>query len=471
LFVVLLTGRLKTACLLKTIMQQQNQTHVLGATNCIISHQSNHTKMYQHVNYVSAEQALSVIQSNQRVFVHGSACTPLHLLRELAKQADRLRDVEIVSITVQGDIEIDKPQYESSFHINSLFVSAPLRQAINEGRADFVPVFLSDIPDLFRNQLKPDVALVQVSPPDEHGYCTLGVSVDVARSAVANARYVIAQINPKVPRTHGDGAIHTSRFTAAVYFEEALPQIDYGAKTGLAESTIGKVVAELIDDGSTLQMGIGTIPDAVFKCLHNHKHLGIHTEMCSDGIVELFEKDIIDNTKKRIHPFKAVTGFALGTDRIYNYVNNNPAFAFLDIDYVNDPHVIRRNPKVVAINSAIEVDITGQVCADSIGTTQFSGIGGQMDFMRGAALSEGGKPIIALTSRTSKGVPRIVPTLKPGAGVVTTRGHVHYIVTEFGVAYLYGQNLRQRAKSLIEIAHPDDREWLTRQCFERFKKF
>ena len=427
--------------------------------------------MFQTVNYVSAKEALSVIQSNQRVFMHGSACTPLHLMRELAKESYRLQNVEMVSITVFGDIEVDKPEYKDSFHINSLFVSASVRQAVNEGRGDYVPVFLSDIPDLFKGVLKPDVAMIQVSPPDVHGYCSLGVSVDVARSAVANARYIIAQINPKVPRTLGDGAIHTSRFTHCVLHEEELPQVDYGAKMGPAELVIGKFIAELIDDGSTLQMGIGTIPDAVFRSLHNHKNLGVHTEMCSDGIVDLFEKDIINNTKKRIHPYKAVTGFAVGTNKLYNYVNNNPAFAFLDIDYVNDPHVIRRNPKVIAINSAIEVDITGQVCADSIGTTQFSGIGGQMDFMRGAALSEGGKPIIALTSRTSKGVPRIVPALKAGAGVVTTRGHVHYIITEYGVAYLYGKNLRQRAKALIDISHPDDRECLTRQCFERFKVF
>lgn len=427
--------------------------------------------MYQSINYVSAQEALSLIQSKQRVFMQGSACTPLYLLRELAKQKDRLRDVELVSITVQGDIEIDKPEYKDSFKINSLFVSASVRNAVNDGRGDYVPVFLSDIPDLFRSVLVPEVALIMVSPPDEHGYCTLGVSVDVARAAVANSKCIIAQVNPKVPRTHGDGSIHSSRFTSCVYHEEELPQVNYASKTGPEELKIGKYVAELIDDGSTLQMGIGTIPDAVFKSLHNHKDLGVHTEMCSDGIVELFEKDIINNTKKKIHPYKAVTGFAVGTNKLYNYVNNNPAFAFLDIDYVNDPHVIRRNPKVIAINSAIEVDVTGQVCADSIGTYQFSGIGGQMDFMRGAALSPGGKPIIALTSRTSKGVPRIVPTLKPGAGVVTTRGHVHYVITEYGVAYLYGKNLRQRAKALIEISHPDDRELLTKQCFERFKVF
>lgn len=421
--------------------------------------------------YKMAEEALSVIQSGNRVFVQGSAQTPLYLLRELGKQAPRLQDVELTFITVQGDIELDKPQYANSFHINCMFVSGSVRKAVNEGRADFIPVFLSDIPDLFRNELKLDVALVQVSPPDAHGYCSLGVSVDIARSAVNTARHIIAQVNPRVPRTHGDSLIHTSRFTSMVYHKEELPEVDYGAKVGEKELTIGKLIAGLIEDGSTLQMGIGTIPDAVMKSLHQHKNLGVHTEMCSDGIIDLFDKDIINNSQKTIHPNKTVTGFAIGTRRLYDYVDDNPAFVFLDIDYVNDPHVIRRNPKVVAINSAIEVDITGQVCADSIGSLQYSGIGGQMDFMRGAALSKGGKPIIALTSRTSKGINRIVPFLKPGAGVVTTRGHIHYVVTEYGTAYLFGKNLRQRAKSLIDIAHPDDREMLEKGCIERFQQF
>ncbi len=423
------------------------------------------------VQYITAQEALSVIRSGNRVFVQGSAQTPLFLLRQLASFAPGLKDVELTFITVQGDIEIDKPQYADSFHINCMFVSQTIRKAVNEGRADFIPIFLSDIPDLFRRQMKIDVALVQVSPPDEHGYCSLGVSVDIARSAVNTATHVIAQVNPKVPRTHGDSLIHTKRFTAMVYHEEELPQVDYGAKMGEEELKIGKLIAGMIEDGSTLQMGIGTIPDAVLKSLNNHKNLGVHTEMCSDGIIDLFDNDVINNSKKKIHPNKTVTGFAVGTRRLYDYVHDNPAFVFLDIDYVNDPHVIRRNPKVVAVNSAIEVDITGQVCADSIGTMQYSGIGGQMDFMRGAALSEGGKPIIALTSRTHKGVNRIVPFLKPGAGVVTTRGHIHYVVTEYGSAYLFGQNLRQRAKSLIQIAHPDDREMLERACFERFKIF
>jgi acyl-CoA hydrolase len=423
------------------------------------------------VQYLPAAEALSVIRSGHRVFVHGSAQTPLFLLRELAKLAPQLRDVEFTFITVQGNIEIDKPQYADSFHINCMFVSESVRQAVNEGRADFIPVFLSDIPDLFRKQMPVDVALVQVSPPDNHGYCSLGVSVDIARSAVNTAKHIIAQVNPKVPRTHGDSLIHTKRFTSMVYHEEELPQVDYGAKVGPTELKIGKYIAGLIEDGSTLQMGIGTIPDAVLKSLNGHKNLGVHSEMFSDGLIDLFDKDIINNSQKRIHPNKTVTGFAIGTRRLYDYVDDNPAFVFLDIDYVNDPHVIRRNPKVVAINSAIEVDITGQVCADSIGTTQYSGIGGQMDFMRGAALSEGGKPIIALTSRTAKGIGRIVPFLKNGAGVVTTRGHIHYVVTEYGVAYLFGKNLRQRAKSLISIAHPDDREMLEKDCFERFKAF
>ena len=421
--------------------------------------------------YIPAEAALSVIQSCNRVFVQGSAQTPLYLLRELARRSPELRDVELVFITVQGDIEVDKPEYADSFHINCMFVSNSVRKAVNDGRADFIPVFLSDIPDLFRKQMHIDVALVQVSPPDEHGYCSLGVSVDIARSAVNTATHIIAQVNPKVPRTHGDSLIHTKRFTSMVYHEEDLPEVDYGAKVGPEELKIGQLIAGLIEDGSTLQMGIGTIPDAVLKSLNNHKNLGVHTEMCSDGIIDLFDRDIINNSKKKIHPNKSVTGFAVGTRRLYDYVHDNPAFVFLDIDYVNDPHVIRRNPKVVAINSAIEVDITGQVCADSIGTTQYSGIGGQMDFMRGAALSEGGKPIIALTSRTAKGVNRIVPFLKPGAGVVTTRGHIHYVVTEYGVAYLFGKNLRQRAKELISIAHPDDREMLERCCHERFHQF
>lgn len=428
--------------------------------------------MIHPYNYVPAAEALSIIESDMRVFIHGGICTPLYLLHELAKESSRLQNVELVSITLKGDIEIDKAEYQESFHINSLFVSAPIRNAVAEGRADFIPVFLSDIPDLFKNKiLELDVAIVQVSPPDIHGYCSLGLSVDIARAAVDSAKQIIALVNPLMPRTHGDGMMHTDRFTKMVFYQSDLVEESYTNKVGETEMIIGKNIADLIDDGSTLQMGIGTIPDAVLRFLNNHKNLGVHTEMLSDGIINLVEKDIINNKKKLIHPNKSVTSFAIGSRKLYDYLDDNPAFAFLDIDYVNDPHVIRRNPKVIAINSAIEVDLTGQVCADSIGQLQYSGIGGQMDFMRGAALSAGGKPIIALNSRTNKGIARIVPHLKEGAGVVTTRGHVHYVVTEYGVAYLFGKNLRQRAKLLIDIAHPDDRELLMKYCFERFKIF
>jgi acyl-CoA hydrolase len=428
--------------------------------------------MKADIKYSTPEEALSIIKSGDRVFMHGSAQTPVFIINELAKQANRLRDVEIVSISVYGDLEIAKPGYEKSFMLNSMFVSGAIRQAVNEGRADYIPVFLSEIPELFKRNILPiDVAIVQVSVPDQHGYCSLGVSVDVARSAVNTAKAVIAQVNPNAPRTHGDGLIHASRFKSMVYCEDPMQEANFSEKVGEVEHKVGHFVASLIEDRSTLQMGIGAIPDAVLKALSGHKDLGVHTEMFSDGIIDLFEKDVINNKYKSIHPNKAVTGFALGSKRLYDYVNDNPAFAFLDIDYVNDPHVIRRNPRVCAVNSAVEVDLTGQVCADSIGMYQFSGVGGQMDFMRGAALSQGGKPIIAITSRTAKGVPRIVPFLKQGAGVVTTRAHVHYIVTEFGIAYLYGKNLRQRAKALIDVSHPDDREMLERASVERFKIF
>jgi len=424
------------------------------------------------VVYKTKEEALSVVQPGNRIYVHGSAQTPTHLLEGLAKHAHRLKDVELVFISVYGDIQVDKPEYAGIFHINSMFVSASIRNDVNEGRADYIPVFLSEIPELFKQNILPlDVALVQVSPPDGHGYCSLGVSVDIARSAVNTAKHIVALINPNVPRTHGDGLVHSSRFNSMVYCEDPLYEVRFGDKVTATELKIGEYVAGLIEDRSTLQMGIGSIPDAVLRSLTHHKDLGIHTEMCSDGIIDLFEKDIINNKYKVIHPNKIVTGFALGTKRLYDYVDDNPAFQFLDIDYVNDPHIIRRNKKMVAINSAIEIDITGQACADSIGTYQFSGVGGLMDFMRGAALSEGGIPIIALPSRTSKGQSRIVSVLRPGAGVVTTRAHMHYVVTEYGIAYLFGKNLRQRAKALINIAHPDDREALEKDCHERFKVF
>lgn len=420
--------------------------------------------------YLTAEEALAWIKPHSRVYVHGSAHTPTYLLNKLALQHHRLENVEIVCITVLGDLELLKPEFRHAFRVNSMFSSAPLRKSIQEGYADYIPVFLSEIPELFkRGIMQLDVALVQVSPPDAHGYCSLGVSVDIARSAVNNCYCIIAQVNPQIPRTHGDGLIHFSRFSAMVWQDEPIFELDSG-EPGEVEMAIGKHIAGLVEDRSTLQTGIGSIPNAALLCMQNHKDLGIHTEMFSDAVIDLVANDVITNRYKPIHPHKSVSGFALGTRKLYDFVDDNPAFAFLDIDYVNDPHVIRKIPRMVAINSAIEIDLTGQVCSDSIGTFQYSGVGGQMDFLRGAALSEGGKPIIAIPSQTTKGESKIVPFLKTGAGVVTTRAHVHYVVTEYGVAYLYGKNLRQRARSLIEIAHPHHRESLDRAFFERFKR-
>ncbi len=423
------------------------------------------------IKYVSVEEAVSVIKSGDRIFGHGSACTPNLLYEELTRQASRLKNVELVSITQQGNVPLADPQFSDSFRINSLFVSKPIREAVNSGNGDFIPIFLSEIPILFKNGLLPlDVAMITVSLPDNHGYCTLGTSVDIARSAVDTAKTVIAIVNPRMPRTHGDGMIHINNIDKFVWNEDDLLTIDYKSRVGEEEIKIGKNVAELIDDKATLQMGIGTIPDAVLRSLHNHKDLGIHTEMLSDGVIDLIKNDVVNNKYKGTHLNRTITSFCFGTRELYDFVDDNPSIAFMDVQHVNFPINIMKNKRMHAINSAIEIDLTGQVCADSIGTTQYSGIGGQMDFMRGAALSEGGKPIMAISSRTKKGIPRIVPYLKQGAGVVTTRGHIHYVVTEYGTAYLYGKNLRQRAKALIEIAHPDDRENLEKAAFERFKR-
>lgn len=419
--------------------------------------------------YVGAAEAVACINSNHRVFIQGSAATPLHLLSALEARAAELRKVELVSISTLGEMNLAAPEYKESFYFNSLFVSANIRKAVNENRGDYIPIFLSEIPKLFNKQILPlDVALVHVSPPDHHGFCSLGLSVDIARSAVRNSKFVIAQVNPLMPRTHGDGLIHTSEINAMVEVTAALPEVNYGDCMTDVEIAIGKHCSSLIDDGSTLQLGIGAIPDAVLHQLTNHKGLGIHSEMFSDGIIDLVENGIITNQYKQKHRGKLVSAFAIGSRRLYDYVNDNPRFAFLEADYVNDTSVIRKNPKVVAINSAIEIDITGQVCADSIGTSQYSGVGGQMDFIRGAALSEDGKAIIALSSQTSKGKSKIVPFLKEGAGVVTTRAHVHYVVTEYGIANLFGKNLRQRAYELLGIAHPDHREALEREIYTRF---
>ncbi|WP_162053104.1 acetyl-CoA hydrolase/transferase family protein [Pontibacter pamirensis] len=424
----------------------------------------------QPTTYKSAEEALSVIKSGDRVFLHGSAATPSYLIKKLAERAGELRDVELVSITTFGDMPVADPKFSDSFYINSLFVSANVREAVNSGRGDYVPIFLSEIPNLFRSGIMPlDVAIVHVSPPDRHGFCSLGVSVDIAREAVLSSKHVIAQVNPQMPRTHGDALIHTRRFDALVEVNDPLPEVDYSQKISSAEEKIGKYIAEMVDDGATLQMGIGGIPDAVLGYLTNHQRLGIHTEMFSNGILPLVEKGVITNEHKKKHPGRIATGFIVGNRQLYDFVDDNPLITMLRTDYVNDVTVIRTNPKMTAINSAIEIDLTGQVVSDSIGTYQYSGIGGQMDFMRGAALSKGGKPIIALPSVTNKGISRITPFINQGAGVVTTRAHVHYVVTEYGVAYLYGKNLRQRAKALIGIAHPDHRERLEEEALKRFR--
>lgn len=423
------------------------------------------------VNYSTAENAVKEIKSGQRVFVHGSASTPMSLLRALFSRSGELKNVELVSITTLGDDLFNYPDFGASFFMNSLFVSQNVRQIVNGTNGDYIPVFLSEIPILFdKGILALDVALIHVSEPDKHGFCSLGTSVDIARSAVKNAKHIIAQVNKQMPRTHGDGIIHISEIHTLVSVDEALPEVNYGNRVDETAMTIGRFCAELIEDRSTLQMGIGAIPDAVLSCLKDHKDLGIHTEMFSDGVIPLIETGVITNKFKKKHRGKIVTGFAIGTRKLYDFVDDNPQVVFLEIDYVNDTKVIRANPKAVSINSAIEIDLTGQVCADSIGTYQYSGVGGQIDFMRGAALSDGGKPIIALPSTTKTGESKIVPFLKEGAGVVTTRAHVHYVVTEYGVAYLFGKNLRQRAMALIAIAHPMHREWLEKEVMNRFGK-
>ncbi len=420
--------------------------------------------------YMTAEQAVQLVKSGDRVFIHGSAATPVYLVKALQERYGELKEVELVSITNIGDIDFDNPLYRKSFFFNSLFVSANTRAVANSSDGDYVPIFLSQIPQLFRRNILPiDVAIVQVSPPDQHGFCSLGTSVDIARAAVDTAKKIIAQVNPQMPRTHGDGFLHVRRIDAMVWNDAPLPEVDYSTKTSDAIKQIGKNVASLIEDGATLQMGIGSIPDQVLQNLGSHQHLGIHTEMLSDGVIPLIEKGIIDNSRKKLNIGRSVTGFMLGTKKLYDFVNDNPQVRVMDIGYVNDTSVIRQNPRATAINSAIEIDITGQVCADSIGTYQFSGIGGQMDFIRGASLSEEGKPIIALPSLTSKGETRIVSFLKPGAGVVTTRGHVHWVVTEYGMVDLFGKNLKQRGRALISIAHPDCREALERDFYERYK--
>ena len=423
------------------------------------------------MKHSTAPEAVAVIESGNRVFIHSVAAAPGALIQAMTDRAPELRDVEIVSLHTEGPAPYAAPEMLGSFRVNALFVGANVREAIQKGDASYVPVFLGETSALFRKGILPlDVALIQVSPPDKHGFCSLGVSVDCSRAAVQTAKRVIAQVNPNMPRTHGDSMIHVNEIDDFFEVDDPLPELPRPV-LGEVEKAIGRYCAELIEDGATLQMGIGAIPDAVLASLGNHRDLGIHTEMFSDGAIDLVESGVINGVRKRTHPGKVVATFVMGTRRVYDFIHDNPQIAMLDVAYTNDTAVIRRNPRVTAINSAIEVDLTGQVCADSIGTRQYSGVGGQMDFIRGAALSERGKPIIALPSATRRGESRIVPYLKQGAGVVSTRAHVHYVVTEHGVANLYGKNLRQRARAMIDIAHPDHRETLEGQARERFPKF
>lgn len=404
-----------------------------------------------------AAAAVSAIQSGQRVFVQGGVATPLALLDALVDQASRLVDVELIHLHTSGPARYADPEHARSFRVANLFVGPNIRSRVDLDRVDYLPCFLSEIPALLRSGRRPlDVALIHVSPPDRHGLCTLGTSVDVARAAVDVAPVVIAQINPRMPRVHGDGLVRMDEIDHWIEVDAPIPEVP-PHRLGEAELAIGRHVAGIIEDGATLQMGIGAVPDAVLAALHGHRHLGIHTEMWSDGCLDLIESGAVDNSRKKIHPRKTVSGFVMGTRRLYDFIDDNPEVVQLDIGYVNNPTVIARNPKVAAINSAVEVDLTGQVCADSVGSRVISGVGGQMDFIRAAALSAGGTPIIALTSRTASGRPRLVARLQAGAGVVTTRAHVHFVATEYGIVDLSGRTLRERAEALIGIAHPEDR--------------
>ena len=411
---------------------------------------------------VSAAEALSTVKSGMRVFVHGAAATPTPLLEAMVANRE-LSDVTLYHLHTSGPAPFVDPAHRERFFSVSLFIGPPLRQAVDEGAADFVPVFLSDIPSLFTTGRIPlDVALLQLSPPDKHGYCSLGTSVDAALAAAVSARTIVAEINEQMPRTHGNTYVPMSRISAFIHTNRPLHEHETGAPSPV-EDAIGEHAATLIDDGATLQMGIGAIPDAVLRRLGNKHDLGVHTEMFSDGLIDLIEGGVITNRRKTVHQGRTVTSFVFGTNRVYRFVDDNPFIEFHPCDRTNDTSLIRKNASVAAINSAIEVDLSGQVVADSIGFRMFSGIGGQMDFIRGAALSPGGKPIIALPSTAAGGrVSRIVSSIKPGAGVVTTRGHVHWIVTEYGAVNLFGLSLRQRADALIGIAHPDMRAELRR---------
>ncbi len=409
---------------------------------------------------VSADDALSYIASGMKIFIHGAAATPTPLLDALCARK-HIEDVTVYHLHTEGAARFAEPEQAGRIFSVSLFTGPALRTPVAEGRADFMPVFLSDIPDLFRKGRVPlDVALVQCSPPDRHGDCTLGTSVDAARAAVDSARFVIAEINERMPRTHGNSTLRLDRIKAFVHTDRPLPEAPPPKETHV-EARIGELIADLVEDGSTLQLGIGGIPNAVLSRLGAKHDLGVHTEMFSDGLVALAEAGVITNRKKKVHPGRIVTSFVNGTRRVYDFVDDNSTVEFHGCDRTNDISIIRKNDRVVAINSALEIDLTGQVCADSIGHRIFSGIGGQMDFIHAAAYSEGGKPIIAFSSTAAKGtVSRIASALNVGAGVVTTRGHVHWVVTEHGAVNLHGMTLRERGEALISIAHPDFRAQL-----------
>ncbi|MGB1308187.1 MAG: acetyl-CoA hydrolase/transferase family protein [Oceanihabitans sp.] len=415
---------------------------------------------------VSAEQAVKVIKSNNKVYIQAAAAAPQSLIKAMTARHEELRNVTICQLHTEGEAPYANPALRDSFHVNSFFIGKNVRHTLKAGNGSYTPVFLSELPLLFkRNIIDLDVALIHVSVPDKHGYCSLGVSIEATLAAIDNAKYVIAQVNTQMPRTHGAGIIHVSEIDVFVESNEPLPIHGMAEPTEI-EAKIGDYVASLIEDRSTLQMGIGSIPNAVLSRLTNHKDLGLHTEMFSDGVIDLILKDVINGNFKGINRGRALTTFLMGSKRLYDYVDDNPFIEMRASNYTNDVSIIKQNPKMVAINSAVEVDLTGQVCADSIGAKMYSGVGGQMDFIRGASLSEGGKAIIALPSITKSGISRIVPALKPGAGVVTTRSHVHYIITEYGIANLYGKTIKERVKALVNIAHPDFREAIDKEYFE-----
>ncbi|MDG1528669.1 MAG: acetyl-CoA hydrolase/transferase C-terminal domain-containing protein [Polaribacter sp.] len=418
---------------------------------------------------VSAEEAVKVIKSNDRVYIQAAAAAPQQLINAMSARHEELRNVEVCHLHTEGEAPYANPELKNSFHVNSFFIGKNVRHTLKAGNGSYTPVFLSELPTLFRrNIVDVDVALIHVSVPDKHGYCSLGVSVEATLAAIENANFVIAQVNKNMPRTFGAGIIHVSEINAFVDCNDKLPGHEIAPPSEI-ENKIGNHVANLIEDRSTLQMGIGSIPNAVLSRLGNHKDLGLHTEMFSDGVIDLILKDVINGNYKKVNRGRALATFLIGSQRLYDYVDDNPFIEMRASNYTNDVGVISQNPKMVAINSAIEVDVTGQVCADSIGKNMYSGVGGQMDFIRGASLSEGGKAIIALPSITNKGISRIVPFLKQGAGVVTTRAHVQYIVTEYGVANLYGKTIKQRIKELVNIAHPNFRESIEKSYFEGIK--